>query len=671
MVVALVLVVALAAGFRLFHLGVSAFRADTMTFFDICQRPESGWVVFTQWTELLGRTAQLPFPLAITKCFIDVLHLPATAFMIRLPNALFGILTVLGMYMLGRQLAGRLFGLLLALWMAVNPFHIQLSREAYYYAPLLLGVTLQAWACLWAYRHRNQGTPFPIRFHVLTQIGFFLMMYSHFSGWWIGIFFTVFIGWVLGRRAWHTPDKRKDFWLWLTLSAVICLPLLFMSWALPFFLKDLFNPELKEQTKDVFGARQMPLVLFVWQFIKSASWGSTPIRMGFLVVTGGLTIAGLVFNWIRYRRAWILVMFLLGGLLIYWLFLISSGSYYAQRHVAYLLPLLICILAYGAWHISTIPFMHQLIASPVWRRVPAYGLAMIAVALNIQPAWVSMQLTGKPTPYWDIVHWCDTKLPRHTLILVDRWFEPWNELRVHNSTNVYFTFTIPNEPVDVYLKNRWRDTAKAFFEKYHDAGFLEIGSYYDRPEVGPWNWPSQYFARKVTFTNEAGFKLRHLGLAYRDSFYDANTNRLVISLYYNTREDAIAKARNQGKSLLLFFGPKWGYVKLWQQLRDFRDWRVLEKTATLDIYNLADNPQDVTVKIIAVAPSGRKFVQSPSGMSYRFQPQKIETWQFDLNGLKPGSNSVRLTDMAWDRTHIPLLVDRVEITAREAVPKSK
>ena len=59
-------------------------------------------VVFTQWLELMGRAAQLPFSLAITKCFIDVLHLTPTAFTIRLPSALFGILTVLGMYMLGR-----------------------------------------------------------------------------------------------------------------------------------------------------------------------------------------------------------------------------------------------------------------------------------------------------------------------------------------------------------------------------------------------------------------------------------------------------------------------------------------------------------------------------------------------------------------------------------------
>ena len=51
---ALVLIIALAAGLRLYHLGVSAFGADTMNFFDMCHRPLSAWIVFTQWMELMG-----------------------------------------------------------------------------------------------------------------------------------------------------------------------------------------------------------------------------------------------------------------------------------------------------------------------------------------------------------------------------------------------------------------------------------------------------------------------------------------------------------------------------------------------------------------------------------------------------------------------------------------
>ena len=74
--VALVEIIVLAAVFRLYHLSVPAFGADTMNFFDMCHRPVSARIVFTQWMDLLGRTTQFAVSLAIAKCLIDVQRLP-------------------------------------------------------------------------------------------------------------------------------------------------------------------------------------------------------------------------------------------------------------------------------------------------------------------------------------------------------------------------------------------------------------------------------------------------------------------------------------------------------------------------------------------------------------------------------------------------------------------
>jgi len=661
---ALIVVIVIAAGFRLYHLGVPSFRADTMIFFDLCQRSQSAWAIFTQWLSLMGSSAQFPFPVAITKCFIDVLHLPLNAFMIRLPHALFGILTVLGMYMLGRQLAGRAFGVLLALWLAVNPFHIQLCREAYFYSSLLLGVTLQAWACLWAYRHRNQRTPFPVRFHLVTQVGFFLMTYSHVSGWWVGALFSLFLGWILGRRAWREPRARSDFWWWLAICVIIGLPLLFVSWGLPFFLNDMLSPETKARNRLIFGGPHVSIAAFVWYTLKSASWGATPFRVGLLVVAVALATAGLVLNRSRSRRAWIMGLFLMGGFIVYYLSFISAGSYtLGQRHVAYLLPLYLSVMAYGVWHISSLPFMHRMIISPVWRRMPAYGLAAVAVALSIQPAWVCTRLTGKPTPYKEISRWCDTQLPPHTLVLVERWFDPWNELRVHPATNIYYTFTVPSEPEDVFKKFNWPATAKAFFEKFPDAAYLEYCSS-GRARMGViTNW---HFARQVAFTNVAGIKLGKMGVAYREEFYDPYTNRLVTTIFYNTREDTVARARNAGKQYLILYGPEWGYVKLWQQLNDFRDWRILEKQATLDVYNLTASTNQITLKIRGMTLNGSKRISAWGGENrggyHDFRHLQLEEWTTKDITLMPGLNKIVFSDSLWSASKIPLLVDQVEVS---------
>lgn len=656
--VALVLIMALAAGFRLYHLGVPSFRADTMLFFDICHRPLSGWVIFTQWMELMGRTAQFPFALAITKLFIDVFHLAPTAFMIRLPNALFGTLTVLGMYLLGRQMAGRVFGLVLALWLAVNPFHIQLSREAYFYSPLLLGVTLQFWACLWAYRHRHQRTSFPVSFHLLAQLGFFLMTYSHVSGWWVGALFTPFLGWILGRRAWREPRARPDFWWWLAVCVLIGLPLLFMEWSLPYFIKEQLSSEMKEQTKHVFGEWQKPFASFTRLLLKSAAWGATPLRAGFLVAVGGLTIAGLGLSRVRFRRAWIVFLFLLGGFCIYYLSLISAELYLGQRHVAFLLPLYIAVLAFGVWHISALPFMHRIIKSPVRRRMPAYALAGAAVALSLQPAWFCTQLTGKPVPYKEIAHWCDTQLPPRTLVLVERWLDPWNELRVHNSTNVFFTFTVPAEPADVFERNNWPATAKEFFNHFPDAAYLE---YNNRGRNRAGVVTNVYFARRITFTNSAAIRLAKFGVAYRDEFYDPATNGITSTIFYNTREDVIRHAREQGRTTLVLYDPSWRYVKLWQQLKDFRDWRIMEDKAVLDVYNLTEQTNVAVLRIRGMAVDGGKRVRFGMLGQADFQNLQLAEWRIEHVPLKPGLNQFVLTDALWSVVKIPLLVDRVEV----------
>jgi len=288
-------------------------------------------------------------------------------------------------------------------------------------------------------------------------------------------------------------------------------------------------------------------------------------------------------------------------------------------------------------------------------------MAGVAVLLYLEPAWASTRLTGTPIPYKQVVRWCDTQLPPHTLVLVGRWFEPWNELRVNNSTNVYFTFTVPNEPMDVFLKVRWRDTAKDFFDKFPDAAYFARESYTDRPEVGPWPWPAQYFAHKVTFTNEAAIKLRDLGLGYRIDSSAACSNLVKISLYYNTREDALAKAREQGKTSLVFFGPEWGYVKLWQQYRDFRDWRILQDKATLDVYNLTSQINYVTLLLRGMAVNGSKRVSFGLHGQADFQNMQYAEWRIEHVPLKPGLNQFVLSDSLWSVSHVPLLVDQVEV----------
>lgn len=652
------ILVLIATVLRLYNLGEPPFRADTMLFTDHCRNPAiSAWRLFTDWLQILGDTSQFPFSMAFTKLCLSVFHLPPTDFLIRLPNAMFGILTVIAIYFLGREVAGRRFGLFLGFLLAVNPFHLQLCREAYFYSAMLLGVTVQTWCAFRIWRRRKFNRRHPVWFFIIMSMGFFLMTYSHVSGWWVGAMISLFNAGVLGWRAWQHRTTVSDFWFWLLPAVLISLPLLFIDWAIPFFVKDALTSEYKAQSLFVMGGAKISFLSFSRQLACSAAWGRTVFRAGILTLAGLLLLAGMIARRRSALRGLILIAFLLGGIGTYCLSFVAAGAFdLSQRHVAFALPVYLAVLAYGIW---CFPVRRLIRKAGSWGRWLIVCLAVTALGINLYPAYLATQLTGLPTPYKAIQNWCNTQLPPDALVLSDRWYEPWNELRLYNSTNVHFTFTIPNEPVNIYTGYNWRATAQAFFEKYPDSGYLYFGNYDTRKEVGPWSWPAEYFKQRHTFTNHAGLRLREMGLAYRDDFYDAFTNRVVVNLFYDTREDALDKARAAGKEVAVFYGEGWGYYKLWQELNDFRDWRVLRNRAVLDIYNLTGETRTARLVVRGMAVNGGKRVEWGKGASHDFQQLFLEEWEAGEVELAPGRNGVELTDPAWGVTRALGFVDEV------------
>ncbi|NLE66159.1 MAG: hypothetical protein GX608_01930 [Lentisphaerae bacterium] len=280
------------------------------------------------------------------------------------------------------------------------------------------------------------------------------------------------------------------------------------------------------------------------------------------------------------------------------------------------------------------------------------------MACTVPPAIAATRITGKPTPFKQIAEWCDSNLPPRTMVLVERWFDPWNELRVHNSTNVYFAFTVPSEPQETFERNNWPATAVRFFEQFPDAAYLEY-TQSDRARLGVVsNVP---FARRAVFTNEAGIRLAKWGVAFRDDFYDPATNRLITTIFYNTRDDVLERARARGQATVVLYGPGWGYTKLWQQLGDFRDWRILEDKAELEIYNLTDTTNTATLYINGMALNGGKRVRFGALSQADYYNQTLATWRIEAVPLAPGLNRFTLTDDLYRLSKIPLLVDRIEL----------
>lgn len=153
----------------------------------------------------------------------------ATITIYRIPQAIFGILSVLSMYVLGKELFSKKFGWLLAFLLAINPWHINISRFGLESniapAMFLIGLTL----CIYGIQKKES-------FLLLGTFFFGLSLYAYAQTWIIlPIFLVLFLLFYYKRL----PSKK------IIIGAIVLL--FCMALPLLLFLAINYNliPEIK------------------------------------------------------------------------------------------------------------------------------------------------------------------------------------------------------------------------------------------------------------------------------------------------------------------------------------------------------------------------------------------------------------------------------------------
>ena len=132
-------ILALGAGLRLFRLSHQSLWLDEAF---------SAILAGRSWGRIVADTARDTMP-PLYYFFLNLsLRLGKTEFMVRLPSALFAVSTLPLLYALGKRLYGAKVGLVGALMLAVNPFHVFYAQEARMYTQLGFFTLLSAW-CFW------------------------------------------------------------------------------------------------------------------------------------------------------------------------------------------------------------------------------------------------------------------------------------------------------------------------------------------------------------------------------------------------------------------------------------------------------------------------------------------------------------------------------------------
>ncbi|MFA7368226.1 MAG: hypothetical protein WC334_01150 [Kiritimatiellales bacterium] len=635
---------------RFAALGQASLQIDNLLFWDILNRDVSAGQIFFQWMDLVGVTAQLsPVP-AAAKLFIDLFQLPLSFKTMILPFALCGVLAVAVAYMAGREFGGRRMAVLLAAMTAFSPMCIQMSREAYFYAPVLFGSFLALWAAGISGR-LLKGQAVPRYFHFVNAAAFLVMTWSSPSTWSYAFLFAGFnmalFGWQVIRYRRHAADAVV-----LTVTyLLIGLPLLLAPWGVNQILQFTADGETREYWIKVFqGERNESQWQKVWPVFSAYAWGYTPFRQFFSALVLFLGLACCITGFCRNRVVIGLGSISVAVLIFNMMAVEKSVWFFGITRVVPLVPFYLMILSVGLLY----PF-EKLRSSR--RYAFTLLLPVIGFGLWIKPDALIPAMTGIPKPYAEIAAWADETLPEDTPVVTERFFTAYNEFRVHAPKKVQFVSTVPNQIPEQYNGLQFRKRTLQFFKDNPGSAFFEEKHLWDRPDPGPWPEVRELFARSQTVTNLAGMKLAEMGLFYRgDPKYALSAEYFTVTIYYNLPEDVAARARAEGHTAVVLFSKGWKTVST----RDYRIWRLLQNEASFEVWNLTDIPQKASLLFHGVAVGGAKQVAMDGGDKKIFQNGQLTDWTSEPVTLVPGKNLLTLRDPLQNST-VPLLVSSVEI----------
>ncbi len=614
----------LAAAFLRWHdLGHAAMRSDEINFFFGASRQASLAELWKNppWLE------QIPLADSLPIAWTRLTGAEASEATVRQPFALLGFGTVLfcvGWLWRRKRWAA---AALCAVWLGLLPFHVYHSREAYYYVLTMFlsaGMFLRG-ADLLVFLKRNQACPPPWRY---AEWALWTAMagLGHMTAWPCAAGLWVLLaasGW---KRLAKTERKRHVVSM---LGATLFLAIWMSRWVVRAAMKVL---------GDFSGDKPLIGGAFSWlapRILPFFAGGANAVGVGLLVSLA--LMAGLLVWRLRKRNeagddvhaalSWVAGI----GLLLSTLYVLAIGKGTAK-------------LVYFSCPVPVLLTWAALTVDRFWAefgpKARQWGMLASAIAVGgllIWPAYEVTQLDGKPAAYRLIRAWLDSNLEPGDVAIVDRWYEPWNEMALYAPTNAFVNFTVPDEPYEQYVGLNWRQTTKDLFERNGAQAFIRLQRNHEK-RIGLWTWPETWFKRRVVVANEAGRWLRDTGFAPMEEYY-SDSNRVQTEIFYDTHADVAARAQAAGQDVVWFFGAGWTLFKPWQQ-GDFADYRVLEREAAMTVHNLRGEPLRLRGEIVAAAMGADQTVRLGDLPPLAFPAGRLERRTFELE-LPPGVQPLR------------------------------
>ncbi len=480
----------------------------------------------------------------------------STPFWARLPAVLWGVPTILGLFILSRRILGEHVAWGVAVMVTFFFFPVYYAREAYVYAQVMC---LTPFALYLLHRvifdhARDYWTYFGL---VACLVG---LLYAHMGALLIvlamGACVFCWWTWLLIRRT--DQDQRSS----LFVAGILCAIGLLLAG--PHLLRFLLLNE----------AHQAGAPFSLWVILND---GVNKLFLGERIWAAGLAWGVLLFGCVALslagpRRA---ERLMLAGITLLGLLLITLATHRSQylsaRYFAPVAPLVYIIFAAGLWWLAK--GLARLIRRP--QIVTQLYALLVAIPLAVHvliylPALMSLQF--KSVPFGLIADWINEHMDEGTPYVMESAYEiRW----VGNA------FPTPGRiPVAPYVHGsgpeelaRLHEVQQDFMLRFPESAFIQSAHHnWDSP-IGIWTWPHRHFQRHHRI--QATDALRQL---IKQGIYPGLPHEVIvdtsyrIDIYYNTWEDLQAVARNTHQPVLFSF-PGWnisGHRQSPQQTLYFR-----------------------------------------------------------------------------------------------------
>jgi hypothetical protein len=445
--------------------------------------------------------------------------------LLRIPGAVAGAFAVLGGYWLGRRWLRREVNAAATAMAAVFFFPVYYSREIYCYPFVLL---FAAFAFLFFFKSLfdESASPRTVAALLVWAAGLGLTHFGCSVA--LAAMGAVAAGrWILERRR-HRPDAaRRAAW-----TAVACgLAGLVVA---PYWLRILTadSPHVASASplsaayiandaiaKFFLGARGVPSAL-AWLFLAAGGWALARRKTDPAPARAAV--------WLILLTATVLIL------------LVKHSQYASSRYFAMLTPLIYPVFAEGMWAVSRV--LARPFRSPAAPR--AVFFALVAVAAGIHAGLYLPELYRLPekgVPYATTARWLsENAVPGSPYFFDGAGFD----LRY-----VPFHYKTPGLVPTVEIAGNGPGFREDVEEIQRGVMRRFPVSYYIRNPLHPWAEADRFYRRAVEHRNPPMDRLRRYGIATDAETVNLGTNDREI--LYNTREDALAMAREAGEPIFV------------------------------------------------------------------------------------------------------------------------